>query len=215
MNKSTLIEYDTDDVVSVLTKQDAPIMESSLISALARRFGYPKLDRTYLYEFHFSLFHILYRIKVESHDMYLHLDPLRIRLIELPEKNECGYYYAQSGVFCKKPAIDESLCSSHRILLDLSCPVTDFMKQFYLDTENISFDETGNLAQQMNKILHYGINKREVDKALNFFGIPYLNRQTLYASYRKLAKKYHPDRYGDAEKMKEVNREFGVLKVLL
>jgi hypothetical protein len=46
-----------------------------------------------MYERHFSVYHALYLLKNEagSNGLYLHIDPLRIKLLPIPGKGFCGH----------------------------------------------------------------------------------------------------------------------------
>ncbi len=213
-DRHTLIPYRTADVRDLLLEQSAPVMESTLLSRLSKRFSYPLLRRELLFEFHFSLFHALYRLKIGIGTHYLHMDPMRLRLVALPAAGQCGRYDPETGTFCREER-SSAACRLPGRIPDLSFPVTDYVKRFYLDARNIAFGKTYDLERNMNRILYYGINKDAVDRALAFFGLSYPDRTRLVMRYRQFAMKHHPDRTGDQEKMKEINRHFGVLKTLL
>lgn len=169
-----------------------------------------------MYERHFSVYHALYMLKRESGSsgLYLHIDPLKIRLIRLPGQGFCGHYCEDKGDFCMNET-DDLFCETHTGDIDPVIPSFDPMAQFYLDPENIAFGESEILHDIMKGFRIYFLKKREIDEALILFNLEKPARKSISRRYRELAGRFHPDRYsGSEDKMKEINRAYTLLKAV-
>lgn len=169
-----------------------------------------------MYERHFSVYHALYLLKMEAgkSGLYLHIDPVRIRLLPLPGRGECGHYSPEKGSFCMNRT-ENMFCPIHDGEIDPEIPYFDPMAPFYLDPENIAFGESGLLNDIMKGFRIYFIHKREIDAALLLFNIKKAGKSSINRRYRELASKFHPDRCGGSEeKMKEINRAYTLLKAV-
>lgn len=167
-----------------------------------------------MYERHFSVYHALYILKREAGKsaLYLHIDPVKIRLLPVPSSGFCGYYYAEKGIFCLNQT-DNIFCELHQGEIIPEIPFFDPMAQFYLDAENIAFGESEILNDIMKGFRLYFMRKREIDEALLLFNIEKPGRNSISRRYRELASLFHPDRCGGSEdKMKEVNSAYTLLK---
>lgn len=167
-----------------------------------------------MYERHFSVYHALYLLKNEagSNGLYLHIDPLRIKLLTIPGNGFCGHYYPEKGAFCMN-ATAGLYCEVHSRDVDPGIPSFDPMSQFYLDPENIAFGDSELLNDIMQGFRLYFIHKREIDKALVIFNLLKPGKKSISRRYRELAAVNHPDRCGgNEEKMKEINRAYTLLK---
>ncbi len=167
-----------------------------------------------MYERHFSVYHALYLLKSEAgaSGIYLHIDPVLIRLKPVPPAGLCGHYTPATGDFCMRPAAGP-FCEEHSNFLDPAIPYFDPMARFYLDPENISFGESEILDNMLKGFKLYCLNRREIDRALILFDIEKPDRNKICRSYRKLASKFHPDRNdGSEERMKEINSAYSLLK---
>jgi hypothetical protein len=133
-----------------------------------------------MYERHFSVYHALYMLKDEAgrSELYLHIDPLRIRLLPIPEAGFCGHYYPDKGSFCMKET-GSLFCEKHCGDIAPEIPLFDPMAQFYLDPENIAFGESEILNEIMAGFRIYFIRKSEIDKALILFNINKPARKTI------------------------------------
>lgn len=169
-----------------------------------------------MYERHFSVYHALYILKCEAgrEGLYLYIDPLRIRLINLPGTGFCGHYSPEKGAFCMNKT-GSIFCGIHAGDIDPVIPSFDPMEQFYLDPENIAFGESEILNDIMKGFNIYFLKKREIDEALILFDLKKPARKSISRRYRELAGKFHPDRCGGSEeKMKEINRAYTLLKTV-
>ncbi len=215
--KDVLIHYDPELVASILLSFDHPVMETELLRLLKE---YHSDDQT-LFQRHFSLYHVLYRLSLEMGQLgyYLHRDCMRIRLIGLP-LNGCCHYNSEKGHFCGMtiPSGDEGsvkipYCRFHdKHYRRIECSVSwDPLMDFYLNEENIKFGETDLFRKIREGIMVYAFKKGEVERSLNVFGLEKPSRKLIESRYRELAMKYHPDRGGDEKIMSDINSAYNVL----
>ena len=207
--------YGTDTIRDYLLKKDKPIYEVELLRYVTGEKRLPAGD-SFLFAVHFSLFNALYRLRYESGDegYYLHLDPMRIRLIELPHRQRCSYYFPFSGEFCNNDVLKNGYCHNHMNEFNKVKDALIFepLREFYLNEENISFGKSELLKKLMNGIAVYAFKKGEVEKALEFFGLTNPNKKIVQNRYRELAKKYHPDKNKNNDiLMKNLNESYQVL----
>ena len=207
-----LIGIKRDELFDYLAGLDSPVSEYEILKRFtpaARDDGAPFS----MFERHFSLYHALYLLKFHAGALgfYLHIDPLRVRLLPVPPRGRCGHYDPETGSFCTEEAC--GFCPAHDDGSERSLPSFDPMSGFYSDPENISFGESEILENVMRGFRLYCIHKREIDDALKLFGLRNPDRLKISLRYRKLAGEFHPDRCGGSgEKMKELNSSYAILK---
>jgi hypothetical protein len=204
------------DLFDHLSSMGSPVMEVELIRRFAPD-GLPAASTESLFIRHFSLYHALYRLKLSAgkRGFYLHLDPMRIRLIRLPGSSMCHYYMAEEGRFCSMDAETSLFCQAHSPYgRDLQNRIVfDPMADFYLNPDNIVFGKSHLLDRLMKGMAAYCLRKGEIDRALELFGVSEPGKKIIQRKYYELALKYHPDRNDGSEaKMKEVNNAYHVLR---
>lgn len=210
-----LIPFHRDDIMPYLLKHDEPVMESDMLKNLAGLKSLPSKNSE-LFLYHFSLFHALYVLKNElvHEGLYLHMDIMRIHLAHYPEQGHCFHYNPETGNFCSEPCTD-NYCPAHSLLYgkDHRNPYFDYMKEFYINEENLSFGESELLEKLMKGVIVYAFHRGEIEKALKFFGLTHPNKKIIQKKYHSLAIKYHPDRNkGNEINMKKLNHAYQVLK---
>jgi hypothetical protein len=209
-----MLQFESHKIFDFLTSREKPIMEIDLLRFATGRRLMPE-SRERLFELHFSLYHTLYRIKFEAgrSGYYLNLDPMRIRLIQVPGPSSCHFYFADTGSFCLRHANGSGLCALHaRDPALLREPSFDPLYEFYSNEENISFGKSGILEKLMKGVVMYAIRKGEIQRALDFFGLSRPDLKTIKKRYRSLARRYHPDMNGGNESMmKELNQAYQIL----
>jgi len=210
-----LISYDMVSLRRHLERKTAPESEAALLKFTA---GLPSLPSKQedLFILHFSLYHALYRIKHQAgaEGWYLHLDPMRIRLIRTPGTDACHQYNADEGTFCPNAAVGFSWCMEHKKghRKNRGSLSFDPLLDFYSNPENITFGKSDLLRKLMKGIRVYAFRKGEIDGALAFFNLGKPTRSMIQKRYHELAKKYHPDRNaGDDSLMKRLNQSYQVL----
>ncbi len=209
------IHFNRESIFEYLLTRNEPVMESSLI----KQMGLDSMDgglRENLYSIHFSLFHVLYSLRMEKglEGFFCHIDPMRIRILPMPGNGFCSHYNPENGTFCLRKTHGLPFCDFHireynRIRKNL---LWDPLSEFYINPENISFGRSALLEKLMNGISVYAFRKGEVERALEFFGIEYPGRDIIKRKYRELALEYHPDKNsGDESRMKDLNHYYSVL----
>ncbi len=211
-----IIEISEIDLFDRLSSLERPVMEVELIRRFASG-SLPADSTESLFVRHFSLYHALYGLKLSAGNrgFYLHLDPMRIRLIRLPEASMCHYYMPEDGRFCSLAAETGCFCQRHSSYGNdlLNRIAFDPMADFYLNPDNIVFGGSLILDRLMKGMTIYGLRKGEIDSALELFGISKPGKKTIQSKYYELALKYHPDKNDGSEaKMKEVNNAYHVLR---
>jgi hypothetical protein len=191
-------------------------MEAALLRAVFGEINIDIKDEN-LYIAHFSLYHALYNLKLSNGNdgYYFHLDPMRIRMIQISSRGKCSYYHADRGIFCGDFSGDENFCLNHKPRDEKinRCVSFDILKDFYENPENINFGMAGILKKLSNGIILYSLRKGEVDQAKIFFGVEYPDKKLVVKKYRELALKFHPDRNGgNEEKMRELNSHYQILR---
>jgi hypothetical protein len=211
-----IIEISDIDLFDHLSSMGRPVMEIELIRIFIPG-ALSDGSSESLFIPHFSLYHALYGLKFSAGNrgFYLHLDPMRIRLVRLPESSGCHYYMAEQGCFCSMAVETGFFCHSHspygRELRNRV--VFDPMADFYLNPDNIVYGHSHLLDRLMKGMATYCLRKGEIDRALELFGISKPGKKIIQRKYYELALKYHPDKNDGSEaKMKEVNNAYHVLR---
>ena len=210
-----IIQINEEQLFEYLVSRDCPVMELDLMKKFVENECIAG-EKHSLFARHFSLYHALYRLRYSAgaEGFYLHLDCMRIRLVQIPGQGICRHYDAESGTFCGEKT-DCDYCAEHgpaytRYRNSMTC---DLLRDFYMDSENIAFEDSGLLHRLMNGIMVYGFRKRDVDRALEFFNIRRPGKKIITRRYRELAGIYHPDRCGGSEEMmKQLNSFYILLK---
>ncbi len=206
--------FSKDDVYRALAGRTAPVYESALLKELAGVSSLPG-DMRELFNLHFALFNTLYLLKFElaPRGYYLHIEPMRIRLVPAPGAGACHHYDPESGSYCAAASGGFPYCASHSpMYADRQDAVSfDPLLEFYLNPENIAFGESDLLKKLMNGVMVYAFRRGEVRESLEFFDLVNPNRAIVRRRYRELARRYHPDITGDDAMMKKLNRSYQVL----
>ncbi len=206
-----LIIISENQLFEYLSEKERPVMEFDIIKHFMET-----CEQQTLYVKHFSLYHALYKLKHSAglKGFYLHLDCMRIRLIRIPDNGLCGFYDPVNGIFCNSHApsgfciLHENECRNY-----LNSITYDYLHDFYTDPDNITFGESELLRKLMNGIKVYSCRRRDIDEAIEFFGIGRFSKKSVSDRYRELAGKYHPDIPGGSdEMMKKLNSSYMILK---
>ncbi len=208
-----LIDFDTGEIFALLESRDAPVMEADLLRTVTGGQRIPS-GRERLFELHFSFYHALYRLKREAGDRgyYLHLDPMRIRLLRVPGPGACHHYYPETGSHCGLGAGDASYCARHRDPDRSAALFFDPLYDFYTNPDNLSFGKSAVLEKLMKGVVIYALRRGEVERALKLFGLSRPTMKGIRKKYRELARSLHPDLHeGSESRMKELNCAYQVL----
>ncbi len=170
-------------------------------------------DNPSLYRRHFSLFHALYTIKTcpQYFHLMVYIHPMDIVIRNYPTNNACIHYDPWCDAFCNRETVDGIYCSFHYEFYEPynhNCLYDPLMK-FYSDSYNINYEFSVELNKVYRGFKKYIASLKEVGEGfifLQFNAIDTCNRSLLQKRYRKLVKKYHPDRYnGDMAMIKQIN----------
>lgn len=208
-----LIEFDTAALFSMLEALDAPAMEADLLRRVTGEPRFPSGSER-LFELHFSFFHALYRLKSEAgaRGYYLHIDPMRIRLVRVPDPGACRHYDPATGRHCGHDAGDAGFCEEHLDPDALAALAFDPLRDFYTNPANISFGGNAILDRLMKGAVLYALRRGEVERALAVFGLSRPTMKRIKARYHELARSFHPDLHpGNESRMKELNHSYQVL----
>ena len=211
-----ILEINRQELFNYLLSATAPVIEAELIKKFSDLEKIPT-SMVELYKFHFSMYHALHNLKQTAgkKGYYLHLDPMRIRLVHLPENEKCCHYEPETGQFCGGKTEFNNFCIYHYKLYkdNLDRLRYDPLHEFYINEENISFGTEKILGKLMDGVICYSIKKGAVEKAKKFFNLEYPSKKTIIRRYHELAKSYHPDKQdGNDTLMKELNNNYQVLK---
>lgn len=179
-------------VQAILEAQPSGLSEYEIIRRLADD-GYTAFqerlcgDNARLFRVHFTLFHVLYRLRerlLSEHRGELHISPLRIALHT-----------------CRQAPADNRHLSGH-----------DPLRDYYLDLKHL--DNTS--AADVDALLH-GFWSRLADdtkrgEALRVLGLDDpVDDEAIKHRYRRLVMRLHPDRGGDDQHLREVNAAMSIL----
>ena len=180
-------------VLDILQAQPAGLSEYEFIRRLADG-GYTAFkgrlsgDSVRLFRVHFTLFHVLYRLRERLSDERrgdLHISPLRIVLHACPQDTTHSRHL-----------------SDH-----------DPLRDYYMDTkhlDNTSAEDVDSLLQGFWSKLAGGGTQRE--QALQVLGLDDpVDDETIKHRYRRLVMRLHPDRGGNDQRLSEVNAAMAVL----
>ena len=210
-----IISISEEELFEYLDNKELPVMEFDIIKHFIPYDSNATVQQT-LFVKHFSVYYALYKLKFSSgaKGYYLHLDCMRIRLIQIPEQGFCRHYNSETGSFCGE-FTSNNYCTHHAAQYEeyTTGMSFDVLLDFYTDPGNITFGESDILKKIMSGIKVYCLKKSEIEDALKFFGIHKPGKKNITARYRELAGKYHPDRCsGSGEMMKRLNSAYAILK---
>ena len=210
-----IIPINEDELFDYLIQKNQPVMEFDIIKKFIPSENNDQVQQT-LFVKHFSVYNALYNLKFSAglKGYYLHLDCMRIRLIQIQEKDKCRHYDAESGQFCAE-FTSADYCTQHLKQYEnyRNSLSFDVLLDFYTDPENITFGESEILKKLMSGIKVYCLKKSEIEAALKLFKIHNPGKRNITARYRELAVMFHPDRCGGSdEMMKEINSAYTILK---
>lgn len=211
-----LREIDREKIKQCLCSLQAPCYESTLLGV-----AFPGIDITRtaplaLYQNHFLLFHLLYRLQDEFYKegKYLFVHFMRTAVVPYPEKGQCRFFEETLAQFCKTECHpDQSYCDFHANMLGDTALEERSIKYFYLDEQNFyKLDEDTAKAfidGTWEILTHY----EEYKKSFEILGISETSDLTVIKKrFRHLAKQYHPDRGAQShKKFQEINNAYQFL----
>jgi len=193
-----------------------PCYESTLLREVFPEMEILQTDPLLLYQNHFLLFHVLYRLQDEFYraGQYLFVHFMRTQVVPYPEEGLCRFFDDAWGRFCATPCQSEPLyCDFHRNMIGETALDELSVKHFYLDAQNfykLDADTAQAFIQGTWELLtHYEAYQRSFD----ILGIPETsNLNVIKRRFKHLAKQYHPDRGAQsAEKFHEINNAYQLI----
>ena len=179
-------------VLKILEAQPAGLSEYELIRRLADT-GYTQFqgrlcdDNARLFCVHFTLFHVLYRLHERlgrEHRGVLHISPLRIVL------EACS----------QTPAGDRHLCNH------------DPLRDYYLDLNQLDNTDAAEVEALLHSFWSTMAAGTRRGEALRVLGLnDPVDNDSIKHRYRRLVMRLHPDRGGDAQRLRDVNVAMSVL----
>jgi len=207
-----------DELKKFLLENRETFFESTLF-----RVGFPNLkvfeiSNENLYKYHFVLFHFLYEFQEElsKQNLYLHIHFMRIRVYDVPSKDECRFFDETKMTFCKKKTSFGDFCEIHKNF-GLENSIEDISgKYFYRDKSNfemfILLDDS-RIETARNMIF----NHSRYLKSLEILGATSDDSiEEIKLKFRKLILVHHPDKNEDLiQKFIEINNAYRfILKIL-
>lgn len=218
MTEPLLYPIPEEDLFQFLITLSSPVMETVLIKRFIKEAeSYHPDSPPALYQMHFSVYHALYKIKRRygPAGYYLHLDPMRIRLLNGTRHGRCCHYHPLKGEFCPYEISNSCYCRFHERQYhpQRRTMVYDPLEEFYLNPENIQYGDDDSLQKIYNGIKFYIFRRGEVEEALQFFGLTNPGIKIIRRKYYQLARQYHPDiNGGDETPMKKLNQSYEILR---
>jgi hypothetical protein len=214
-----LLSIDKDNLVKFLNSLIEPCYESELLKVSFPGINVFNSDSLKLYQSHFVLFHLLYKLQDEfyAEGKYLHIHFMRTFLISYPEIGLCRYYDEQSGKFCKAECLlDKLYCKFHFGKYENEIETLS-IKYFYLDIDNYNNLNDKTADDFINGSWEILLNYKEFQRSFEILELPQSSSlDMIKKQFKILAKKFHPD-HGETShnKFNEINRAYRfLLKVM-
>jgi len=191
-----LNQLSSDSLKQFLSGLTRPCYESDLIRAAFHLNSIPS-DALELYQLHFVLFYKLHTLQKDYADLgyYLHIHFMRTFLLPYPREGLCRHY-APEGYFCGTET-KGYYCDFHRKPEEEKALESVSSRYFYLDRENyhsISADQAEKFIRGTWELMN---SWDKVEEAKKVLGLPgNFDGKILHDKFKKLAKKFHPDRGG-------------------
>jgi len=211
---------DKEKIRDYLLSLKSPCYESTLLRIIFPEMNILNENPLKLYQNHFILFHLLYRLQDEFYkeNKYLFVHFMRIFLLDYPEPGKCRFYEELSGRFCNVPCnLNKNYCDFHfKKLGDTELEMLS-VKYFYLDAENFYNLDEESAAAFIKGTWELLSNYKSYQKSFEILGIPETSDIWIIKKrFRILAGKYHPD-HGATSHMKfnEINNAYRLLLKLI
>jgi hypothetical protein len=203
-----------DKLILYITNQKKPSYESELMKVAFQNKDIMNVDSLTLYQNHFLLFNLLYRLQSEFYEQkkYLHVHFMRTILLDYPEIGNCRYFNEDLSVFCNTGSGNDDYCEFHKGKIENEIEFIS-VKYFYLDKENFYKLDKDTAEEFINGTWEILANYDDYIKSFKILELPdNTNIETIKKQFKILAKKYHPD-HGEIShgKFNEINRAYRLL----
>ncbi len=199
-----------------LCAQQEPCYESQLLRVAFPDLDISQADTLTLYQNHFLLFHVLYRLQDELYreNQYLFIHFMRTMLTTYPEVGHCRFFEELLGRFCESAcAADTGYCDFHRAQIGDTAVEDLSLRYFYLDHRNFyKLDErtaTAFINGTWEILTHY----EDYRQSFTILGLPErADMAMIKKRFRELAKQYHPDAGAtSSERFHDINNAYRLL----
>jgi hypothetical protein len=211
-----LAHIDCVQLESFLRALRAPCYESELFRVAFPALDIATADPLALYQSHFLLFHVLYRLqeRLYAEGQYLHIHFMRTSLMPYPPAGQCRYFEEYTGHFCQTAcAPEQGYCPFHVTQMGDAAIKELSLRYFYLAPENFykldAHTATAFLNGTWEILAHYDAYK----KSFAVLGLPETaDLKLIKKRFKQLAKLYHPDRGAQAnEQFHAINNAYQLL----
>lgn len=211
-----LQEIDAVKLKHYLCSLQAPCYESSLLRVAFPAMDIARAEPLTLYQNHFLLFHLLYRLQDAFYreDKYLFVHFMRTRVAAYPEPGRCRFFDEHGGQFCAvacRPA--QNYCDFHAGMLGDSALAELSLKSFYLDCRNFAKLDAETATAFINGTWEILAHYEEYRKSFAILGLPETaDLKLIKKKFKHLAKQYHPDCGAQSDaKFHEINNAYQLL----
>lgn len=201
---STLFEHVENHIYTLLKRQEGGLSEHALLKQLAGEADEQESpyfqdsfdDNLKLFQAHFLLFHLLYRLKQKlfgAKTYHLEISPLNIQLHAWETINSSSKGYQAT--------------TSERTLTS-----ADPLTAYYLDLSHLEKTDAKDVERLLMRF-YAGLSGPDTrQSALETLGLTDpVDDQTIKKRYRSLAMAHHPDRGGDTETLQAINQAMAQL----
>lgn len=214
--ESLLNAVNIDELKSYITSLKKPCYESELLRFAFKDIDIINCDSLTLYQNHFILFHILFKLQehYQNENKYLYVHFMRTILLDYPVKNECRFFNETALNFCKTSCENNKLyCDFHYNKIGDNNIEELSLKYFYLDKSNFSRLNKETAEAFINGTWQILSNYEDYKNSFKILDLPESSSlEMIKKRYRYLAKKYHPDLSKNIDKeFNEINNAYRLL----
>jgi hypothetical protein len=208
MNKFELLlkKADIDELKKFLISSKKSCYESKLLKITFKNLDILNCDSLSLFQNHFVLFHILYRLQnyFQNENKFLYIHFMRTILLNYPEKSRCRFFNEKTLSFCNAITnTNKDYCDFHFQKIGDNKIEELSSKYFYLDKENFFKLNKKTAEKFINGTWEILSNYDNYKNSYKILDLPEsASIETIKKRFRTLAKKYHPDHN------KKISKEF-------
>jgi hypothetical protein len=209
-------EIDQEQLKEYLHALREPCYESQLLRVAFPDLDISQADTLTLYQSHFLLFHVLYRLQDELYQekKYLHVHFMRTILVPYPDAKHCRFFEELFGRFCQAACVsDGGYCDFHINQIGETALNELSLRYFYLDGRNFYKLDARTATAFMNGTWEILTHYDEYQRSLRILGVSERADLSLIKKrFRQLAKEHHPDRGAtSSERFHEINNAYQLL----
>ncbi len=199
-----------------LRAQREPCYESQLLGVAFPELDISHADTLTLYQSHFLLFHVLYRLQDEFYQerQYLFIHFMRTMLAAYPETGRCRFFEELLGRFCESDcAHDADYCAHHRAQIGDTALEDLSLRYFYLDIRNFYKLNERTATAFVNGTWEILTHYEDYRRSFRILDLPEsADMPMIKKRFRKLAKQYHPDAGAASnERFHDINNAYQLL----